>query len=88
LKETDRLAALGAELTKLGAGVAVRDDGLTIDPPAHPRPSRISTYQDHRMAMSFALAGLGIDGVEIEDPGCVAKSFPGFWEAWERMQTP
>jgi 3-phosphoshikimate 1-carboxyvinyltransferase len=85
-KETDRLAALGAELRQLGADVDVYPDGLTIHPPAHPRAARIDVHDDHRLAMSFALAGLAVDGVEIENPACVSKSFPGFWEAWEQMQ--
>jgi 3-phosphoshikimate 1-carboxyvinyltransferase len=81
IKETDRLAALARELTKLGARVEVLDEGLTITPPAKPVSATIDTYDDHRMAMSFALAGLAIDGgVVIRDPGCVSKSFPGFFE--------
>ncbi len=80
-KETDRLAALAAELRKLGAGVEELADGLVIEPPAPAMltPARINTYDDHRMAMSFALAGLKIPGVTILDPGCVAKTYPGFW---------
>ncbi len=80
IKETDRLAALGAELTKLGARVELRDDGLTVHPPARVLPAVIDTYDDHRMAMSFALAGLVADGVVIRDAGCVSKSFPGFFD--------
>lgn len=80
-KETDRIAALATELRKFGARVDELPDGLVIDPPAPAefRPARIATYDDHRMAMSFALAGLRIPGVVIEDPGCVAKTYPGFW---------
>jgi 3-phosphoshikimate 1-carboxyvinyltransferase len=86
IKETDRLAALGAELSKLGASVEVHADGLTITPPAEPRSAEIDTYDDHRMAMSFALAGLRIrGGVVIRDAGCVAKSFPGFFETLARL---
>ena len=50
-----------------------------IDPPEKPKPARISTYDDHRMAMAFALAGLRVDGIVIEDPGCVSKTYPEFW---------
>jgi 3-phosphoshikimate 1-carboxyvinyltransferase len=80
-KESDRIAALAAELRKLGARVDEYPDGLLIDPPAPDRlhGARIATYDDHRMAMSFALAGLRIGGVTILDPGCVAKTYPGFW---------
>jgi len=81
-KETDRIAALAAELRKLGASVDELPDGLVIEPPAPAmlQPARIDTYDDHRMAMSFALAGLKIPGVTILDPGCVAKTYPGFWD--------
>ncbi len=91
-KETDRIAALATELRKLGATVEELADGLVIEPPARllPRPARIDTYDDHRMAMSFALAGLKIPGVTILDPGCVAKTYPGFWDDLEalRQTTP
>ena len=87
-KETDRIAALAAELRKLGARVDELPDGLVIDPPAPGKlqPARIATYDDHRMAMSFALAGLKIPGVTILDPGCVAKTYPGFWEDLEAVR--
>jgi len=82
-KETDRIAALAAELRKLGAQVDEQPDGLLIIPPtsvADLKPASIKTYDDHRMAMSFALAGLKIPGVVIQDPGCVAKTYPRFWD--------
>jgi len=87
-KESDRIAALAAELRKLGARVDEYPDGLAIDPPApgQMRGARIATYDDHRMAMSFALAGLRIPGVTILDPGCVAKTYPGFWSDLERLR--
>ena len=80
-KETDRIAALAAELRKLGADVDEQADGLLIIPPAPGglRPASIRTYDDHRMAMSFALAGLKSPGVVIEDPGCVSKTYPNYW---------
>ena len=81
-KESDRIAALAAELRKLGADVDELPDGLVIDPPPADRlrGAAIATYDDHRMAMSFAVAGLRIPGVTILDPGCVAKTYPGFWD--------
>ena len=87
-KETDRLAALAAELRKLGATVEEKPDGLVIFPPEKVAPARISTYDDHRMAMSFALAGLKAEGVTILDPGCVAKTYPRFWDDFAKLQTP
>jgi 3-phosphoshikimate 1-carboxyvinyltransferase len=88
-KESDRIAALATELCKLGARVEEQADGLVIDPPApeNVHGARIATYDDHRMAMSFALAGLRIPGVTILDPGCVAKTYPGFWDDLERART-
>jgi 3-phosphoshikimate 1-carboxyvinyltransferase len=87
-KETDRIAALATELRKLGAHVDELPDGLIIDPPASgpTGPARIGTYDDHRMAMSFALAGLKVPGITILDPGCVAKTYPGFWADLERTR--
>lgn len=80
IKETDRLAALGAELVKFGARIELRPDGLTIDPPAKLTPAAVDTYDDHRMAMSFAVAGLAVSGVTIRDARVVSKSFPDFFE--------
>lgn len=79
LKETDRVAAVVNELRKLGQEVEERPDGLTITPRPI-RPAAINTYDDHRMAMSFAILGLRADGVRILDPACVAKTFPDFFE--------
>jgi len=79
LKETDRIGAVATELRKLGQVVDELDDGMTI----HPRPvtpAEIETYDDHRMAMSFAITGLRASGVSILDPACVAKTFPSFFE--------
>ena len=80
VKETDRLAALNRELTKLGAKIEEWPDGLRIHPPSRITPAAVDTYGDHRMAMSFALAGLGTSGVVINDPECCAKTFPDFFE--------
>ncbi len=88
VKESDRLTALATELRKLGAAVETHGDGLTITPPDHPRPARIATYDDHRMAMSFAIAGLATEGgVEIEDPDCAAKTYPAFFEDLAALTT-
>ncbi|WP_169980838.1 3-phosphoshikimate 1-carboxyvinyltransferase [Tautonia rosea] len=84
-KETDRIAALAAELRKLGAEVDEQPDGMMIFPPSTITPARIHTYDDHRMAMSFALVGLKAEGVTILDPGCVAKTYPGFWDDLARL---
>ncbi|HWI83939.1 bifunctional 3-phosphoshikimate 1-carboxyvinyltransferase/cytidylate kinase [Ramlibacter sp.] len=83
VKETDRLAAMAVELRKLGAAVDEGADSITITPPARWRPAAIHTYDDHRVAMCFALAAFNPDGVpvRIEDPACVAKTFPDYFEA-------
>lgn len=85
LKETDRISALCTELQKLGAKVEERPDGLTIHPARQYRAAEIATYDDHRMAMSFAIAGLRISGVTILDPECTAKTFPDFFERLDRL---
>lgn len=91
VKETDRLAALECELSKLGAEVVVDGDDLIVRPPeggveGRLRPAEIATYDDHRMAMSFAVAGLRSDGVTICDPGCVSKTFPEFFDYLARLR--
>jgi 3-phosphoshikimate 1-carboxyvinyltransferase len=83
-KETDRLAAVATELRKLGAEVEELKDGLRIFP-GTVRPAEIATYNDHRMAMSFALAGLRVPGIIICDPGCTAKTYPKFFEDLARL---
>ena len=84
-KETDRIAALATELRKFGAAVEERDDGLTITP-GPLRGAAVDTYNDHRMAMSLALVGLKVPGVVVRNPGCVAKTYPGFWEDLEKLR--
>ncbi len=81
VKETDRLAALQNELTKLGARVETTQDSISITPPESGKllPASIATYDDHRMAMSFAVAGLRSPGVTILDPGCTAKTYPEYF---------
>jgi 3-phosphoshikimate 1-carboxyvinyltransferase len=86
-KETDRIAALATELRKLGAKAEERDDGLTITP-GPLRGCAVDTYNDHRMAMSLALVGLKVPGVVIRNPGCVAKTYPGFWTDLEALRRP
>jgi 3-phosphoshikimate 1-carboxyvinyltransferase len=84
-KETDRIAALATELRKLGAGIEEFEDGLTIIPgPLH--GACVDTYQDHRMAMSLALIGLRVPGVVINDPGCVAKTYPHYFTDLESLR--
>ncbi len=85
LKETDRMTALKTELQKLGAQITATDSDLHIHPPTELKGGRISTYDDHRMAMSFAVAGLRVPGIVIEDPDCVAKTFPDFFERLEAL---
>jgi 3-phosphoshikimate 1-carboxyvinyltransferase len=83
-KESDRLTALATELRKLGASVTLMEDGLEIVPaPLH--GAQLDTYDDHRLVMSFALAGLKVPGVKIENPECVKKSFPTFWREFEKL---
>lgn len=88
VKETDRLAALRNELSKLGAQVRIEGDDLHIEhpTPGRLRPSSIATYDDHRMAMAFAVAGLRCEGVNILDPACVNKTFPEYWQYLDRLR--
>jgi 3-phosphoshikimate 1-carboxyvinyltransferase len=90
VKETDRLAAMATELRKVGAIVEEGADYISITPPAELQPATIDTYDDHRMAMCFSLASL--DGkarrgnaMRINDPKCVAKTFPDYFEAFARI---
>ena len=85
VKETDRLAAMAQELRKLGAVVEEGEDYLAIDPPAHLRPAAINTYGDHRMAMCFSLAALGGVPITIDDPDCVAKTFPDYFDVFSSL---
>jgi 3-phosphoshikimate 1-carboxyvinyltransferase len=86
VKETDRLSAMATELRKLGAQVEEGTDFLKIAPPSVLNSNAsIDTYDDHRMAMSFSLAALGGVPVRINDPQCVAKTFPGFFDSWKSI---
>jgi 3-phosphoshikimate 1-carboxyvinyltransferase len=81
IKETDRLAALNTELTKFGAKIEEGKDYIVVHPLRnYPDAVDVATYGDHRMAMAFALAGLKIPNVTIQDPSCVAKTFPEFFD--------
>jgi 3-phosphoshikimate 1-carboxyvinyltransferase len=84
-QESDRLAATAAELRRLGQEVEEFEDGLLIVP-RPVRPAVIQTYDDHRIAMAFAVTGLRSPGIAIADPGCVAKTFPDFFERLERLR--
>jgi 3-phosphoshikimate 1-carboxyvinyltransferase len=87
VKETDRVAALKNELTKLGAAVDASEHELKITPPTKITPAAIDTYDDHRMAMSFAVAGTKVSGVTIRDVECVNKTYPQFFEALNRLRS-
>jgi 3-phosphoshikimate 1-carboxyvinyltransferase len=82
VKETDRLAAMAAELRKVGARVEEGPDFLRVEPPAKLVPATIDTYDDHRMAMCFSLVALGGVAVRINDPQCVAKTFPDYFQVF------
>ncbi|RJQ62862.1 MAG: 3-phosphoshikimate 1-carboxyvinyltransferase [Desulfobacteraceae bacterium] len=83
-KESDRLAAVSTELKKMGIEVKRCGTGLSITGGA-PRGASIHTYNDHRIAMSFAVAGLRVPGIVIEEEHCVEKSFPEFWEVFQKL---
>jgi 3-phosphoshikimate 1-carboxyvinyltransferase len=80
VKETDRISATCTELARLGVRVEEYPDGMIIYPCNDIHPAAIQTYNDHRMAMSFALIGLRVPGLQILNPGCVSKTFPNFFE--------
>jgi len=84
-QESDRLAATATELRRLGQDVEESDDGLVILPKPL-RPAVVQTYDDHRMAMAFAVIGLRAPGIAIADPGCVAKTFPHFFDRLENLR--
>ncbi len=88
VKETDRMEALRVELTKLGAEIVIIGDDITITPPEDGKitPAASDTYDDHRMAMAFSVIGLAQPGVTINDPACVNKTFPTFFEELEKLR--
>jgi 3-phosphoshikimate 1-carboxyvinyltransferase len=77
--ESDRIAAVANELRRLGADVEEAPDGLVVHGGAPLHGGRIDTHKDHRIAMAFAAIGAVVPGVELSDPGCVAKTYPGFF---------
>ena len=83
-KESDRLAATAAEITRLGGQARVEGDDLLITP-VELQPARLESHEDHRMAMSFALVGLRVPGIEIGQPEVVAKTWPGFWDMLDKV---
>jgi len=87
VKETDRVHATCTELSCLGVRVDEHEDGMTIYPCDEIRPATVQTYNDHRMAMAFALIGLHTPGVTIADPGCVAKTFPNYFDVLESLRS-
>jgi 3-phosphoshikimate 1-carboxyvinyltransferase len=88
VKETDRIQALATEMRKLGAGVEAGEDYLKITPPTSLKPATIDTYDDHRMAMSLSLAALGDVDIQIRDPECVSKTFPGYFDVFRTICLP
>lgn len=86
VKESDRIRALASELRKIGAAADEMEDGLIIEGGGAVRGAEIETWNDHRIAMSFAVLGLAAAGMRVRDPGCVGKSFPGFWRALEGLR--
>ena len=84
IKETDRISALATEISKLGARIEEGEDYLSIEP-GELHGVEIETYDDHRMAMSLALAGIRIPGVGILDPGCTAKTYPEYFSDMARL---
>jgi len=85
VKETERLKAVSTELRKLGAEVEEGEDYLVINPPEKIKNAEIDTYEDHRMAMAFSLAACGDASVTINDPGCVSKTFPEYFEVFSGL---
>jgi len=86
VKETDRVHATCVELSRLGVQVEEHADGMTIHPCRKFTPAAVQTYHDHRMAMAFSLIGLRVEGITIENPSCVAKTFPKYFEVLESLR--
>jgi 3-phosphoshikimate 1-carboxyvinyltransferase len=85
-KETDRVGHVVAELRRAGIDAEEEPDGYVVRP-GQPQAAAIETYDDHRMAMAFALLGLRAEGIRIADPACVAKTYPGYWAMLERLRS-
>jgi 3-phosphoshikimate 1-carboxyvinyltransferase len=86
-KESDRLGDLAAELRKTGAAIEATDDGLRIESVTQLHGATLGTHHDHRLAMAFAVLGSVVDGIIVEEPGVVSKSWPGFWDAYDALVT-
>jgi 3-phosphoshikimate 1-carboxyvinyltransferase len=86
LKETDRVHATCMELARLGIRVDEHEDGMTIYPTKTLNPATVQTYNDHRMAMAFSLIGLRVPGISIENPSCVSKTFPNFFDVLDTLR--
>ncbi len=85
IKETDRLRAMATELARIGVDIHEEQDGLVICEGKDYKGAEIQTYDDHRIAMCFAVASLKVPGIKVLDPGCVSKSFPDFWQIWSDL---
>jgi 3-phosphoshikimate 1-carboxyvinyltransferase len=86
-KETDRIHAVVTELQRAGLDAVDEPDGFVVHP-GEVQPATIETYDDHRMAMAFALLGLRVSGIRIADPDCVGKTFPGYWAMLDSLRRP
>ena len=84
LQESDRIAAITNELSRLGIRVTSDESSVTIYP-GTPKPGLVETYDDHRMAMGFSLIGLRSDGIVINDPGCCRKTFEAYFETLDSL---
>jgi 3-phosphoshikimate 1-carboxyvinyltransferase len=89
LQETDRIKAMVTELRRVGAKAKEHEDGFTVWPAeaGQLHGAEIETYNDHRMAMCFAVLGLKVPGIRIKNPGCVSKTFPNFFDKLEQLRT-
>jgi 3-phosphoshikimate 1-carboxyvinyltransferase len=83
-KESDRLDAVATQLTRLGIEVSATDDSIAITG-GRPKGALIDTYDDHRIAMAFGVAGLRVPGIVIRNENCVGKSFPRFWDVFGEL---
>jgi 3-phosphoshikimate 1-carboxyvinyltransferase len=84
-KETDRIGAVVTELQRLGIQATEKPDGFVVHP-GQPQPGTVQTYDDHRMAMAFAVLGLRAPGIAIADPEVVGKTFPRFWDVLDGLR--
>ncbi|MET0146151.1 MAG: 3-phosphoshikimate 1-carboxyvinyltransferase [Ilumatobacteraceae bacterium] len=87
-KESDRLGDLAGEMAATGAAVTVLADGLRVDPVSRLHGAVLGTHHDHRLAMAFGVLGAAVDGIVVEDPAVVSKSWPGFWDARDAIVAP